>query len=196
MAKSLRQSHLSLHQFAYTQTRVFLCPNWSLEPRKFQFVALQTELRITQIDFFIGLTKFYRAYDKFLSLCWKNFFTIVIIFCQRLEKVWQKYFYHKFSVLKIHLVRVVMERHDYILYFLLQKFLFTCHSALHYPIGSFSWPHENDHLDWFPAYSHVGCLSEPSVKKNRQRDISQWKAPSVLLKGSDFDRQEDARIMA
>ena len=62
-------AHPCFHQFAYTQTRVFLCPNWSLEPRKFQFVALQTELRITQIDFFIGLTKFYRAYDKFLSLC-------------------------------------------------------------------------------------------------------------------------------
>ena len=68
VAKSLRQSHLSLHQFVYTQTQVFLCPNWSLEPCKFQFVALQTELWITQIDFFIGLTKIFRAYDNFLSL--------------------------------------------------------------------------------------------------------------------------------
>ena len=44
--------------------------------------------------------------------------------------------------------------------------------------------------------SHVGCLSEPSVKKNRQRDFFQRTASLVLLQGSDFDRQVAVKIMA
>ena len=55
-------------QFFLVKTRVFLCPNYSFEPSKFQYFFIQIRYSLFLSGFIKPLTKNYHRLDKILSL--------------------------------------------------------------------------------------------------------------------------------
>mgnify|MGYP005606954547 CR=1 FL=1 len=96
--QTLFRSGKELASITFEFASICLYPNTSFPLSKLEFGALQIPICSSAnwtLDysnrFFIGLTKFFQAYEKFFSLCWKNFFTIVIIFFQAFENLCKKF---------------------------------------------------------------------------------------------------------